>query len=358
MVAGALVALLGRRRLLYGWTMGFLVVSLVGVADFWKWEYDYGHNLDEETAIIKIPGMSYQPPLIGSRDILNFTAHSWPGAGGMIAILAAVTAVFVSAAEWRRRESDGSEGRAKESAALGPPADGAGAERAAHEAARDRPESTTGATQDGTATPGDRTRSRGSGSSLHAVGGIVLAAAVLSACAEPGPRPLMPGVDGCTDCLMIVDGGGHGAEVVTRTGKVYTFDSAECMVNHLLTTDVEEDLHSAWVTDFADPASLVRAEEAHYLVSSVLTSPMGLGITAFARLEDRDGAVNAFGGRPAAWDDIRAFVASAWPEGRPSMKHGGHTATLAPGGDTRAVDGPPRGPGPAAADAPAPGLGG
>ena len=77
-LTGLGVAALGRRRLLYAWTAGFILISVVGLADFWKWEYDYGHNLDP-TAAIQVPGMSYQPPLIGSRQILNFSAHSWPG---------------------------------------------------------------------------------------------------------------------------------------------------------------------------------------------------------------------------------------------------------------------------------------
>ncbi|HEX5970945.1 MAG TPA: hypothetical protein VFY85_03405, partial [Gemmatimonadaceae bacterium] len=82
---GVLVALLGRRVPLYTWTGGFALLGVAGLVDFWRWEYDYGHNLDLEEAIIKIPGMSYQPPLIGSKQLLNFTATSWPGLGGVAA---------------------------------------------------------------------------------------------------------------------------------------------------------------------------------------------------------------------------------------------------------------------------------
>ncbi|MDX1495139.1 MAG: hypothetical protein R3253_13810, partial [Longimicrobiales bacterium] len=35
MLTGVLVAALGRKRLLYAWTAGFLVISVVGLADFW-----------------------------------------------------------------------------------------------------------------------------------------------------------------------------------------------------------------------------------------------------------------------------------------------------------------------------------
>jgi copper chaperone NosL len=50
-VTGLLVALIGRKRPLYAWFTGFLAASGAGLVDFWRWEYDYGHNLDFEHAI-------------------------------------------------------------------------------------------------------------------------------------------------------------------------------------------------------------------------------------------------------------------------------------------------------------------
>src|SRR4029079_18856728 len=81
---GLLGAALGARRLLYGWLGGFVTLAVVGLIDFWRWEYDYGHNLDLEHAIIKVPGMTYQPPLIGTKQLLNFTASSWPAVGSVM----------------------------------------------------------------------------------------------------------------------------------------------------------------------------------------------------------------------------------------------------------------------------------
>lgn len=89
LIAGGLgAAALGRRRLARAWVVAFAVIAVAGLADFWKWEYEYGHDLDMEHAIIKVPGMSYQPPLIGSRQLLNFTATSLPGTGGIAAMVA------------------------------------------------------------------------------------------------------------------------------------------------------------------------------------------------------------------------------------------------------------------------------
>lgn len=82
-VTGLLVALWGRRWALITWLSLLAAIGVLGLADFWLWGYDYGHNLDPH-AIIQVPGMAYQPPLIGSKQLLNFTAYSWPDVGGML----------------------------------------------------------------------------------------------------------------------------------------------------------------------------------------------------------------------------------------------------------------------------------
>jgi copper chaperone NosL len=101
MLLGFITAGAGRRWLLYAWTATFVVVALAGLADFWYWGYDYGHDLDP-TAAIKIPGLSYQPPIIGSKRLLNFTAHSWPALGGWAIVLSVMAGVALSAIEWRQ----------------------------------------------------------------------------------------------------------------------------------------------------------------------------------------------------------------------------------------------------------------
>jgi len=100
-VTGVAVAAWGRRRALYGWTALFSIGALIGLADFWRWGYDYGHNLLPDAAI-KIPGMSYQPPLLGTKQLLNFQATSLPATAGWIAIGVLLVAIWLSAVEWRR----------------------------------------------------------------------------------------------------------------------------------------------------------------------------------------------------------------------------------------------------------------
>jgi hypothetical protein len=98
---GVLAAAWGRRAGLYLWTGLFVVGAIAGLADFWAWGYDYGHHLNPEAAI-KVPGMSYQPPLIGPKQLLNFEASSWPALAGWAAILSLALALFLSVREARR----------------------------------------------------------------------------------------------------------------------------------------------------------------------------------------------------------------------------------------------------------------
>jgi hypothetical protein len=101
MAAGLVAAAVGRRGLLAAWVALFAAGALAGIADFYKWGYDYGHNLAED-AIIKVPGMTYQPPVIGTKQLLNFSATSWPAIGGWAAVLALGIGVVVLVVERRR----------------------------------------------------------------------------------------------------------------------------------------------------------------------------------------------------------------------------------------------------------------
>lgn len=97
---GAGVFLWGRKTGYYVWAFCFMLMSLISFYDFWKWEYDYGHNLNPE-APIKVPGMAYQPPLIGYKKMLNFGALSQPDAGGWFFIAAGFIIAGVCIYEWR-----------------------------------------------------------------------------------------------------------------------------------------------------------------------------------------------------------------------------------------------------------------
>jgi len=86
---GLLAAFFQRRRIFLAWVGILLLLAVLGVYDFYLWEYDYGHNLSP-AAPIKVPGMAYQPPLFGKKILLNFVAYSYPALGSLFFGLASL----------------------------------------------------------------------------------------------------------------------------------------------------------------------------------------------------------------------------------------------------------------------------
>ncbi len=90
-----LTVFLNNKKWLYFFAALFLIFGVAFMVDFYLWEYDYGHNLDPNAAIV-VPGMSYQPPLIGFKQLLNFGAYSYPDIGGWIMFGVGIILVVLS----------------------------------------------------------------------------------------------------------------------------------------------------------------------------------------------------------------------------------------------------------------------
>jgi hypothetical protein len=82
---GVVIGFIGNYKWFLFWFILMSVLGIAGMYDFYLWEYNYGHNLDPKAIMnFKNPDgsvMGFQPPLYGTKDILNFTAHSYPRAG-------------------------------------------------------------------------------------------------------------------------------------------------------------------------------------------------------------------------------------------------------------------------------------
>ena len=99
MVFGAAVTYFySKRFMVYLGLINLTLVGLAGFYDFWRWEYNYGHHLNPE-APISIPGMAYQPPLIGCKQLLNITACSWPHIGGILLLAVGLILAYVAWSE-------------------------------------------------------------------------------------------------------------------------------------------------------------------------------------------------------------------------------------------------------------------
>ncbi len=98
---GLMAALYKNTTLVKAWIAFIIIFGIVGLYDFYMWEYNYGHNLSPD-APIKVPGMSYQPPLLGSKQLLNITATSLPALGSIAIFLSLAIAFWVV---WKEKKS-------------------------------------------------------------------------------------------------------------------------------------------------------------------------------------------------------------------------------------------------------------
>ena len=88
------VAIIAKKNGLYALFISFILFGILAGVDFYRWNYEYGHNLDPNAAI-RVPGMSYQPPLIGYKQLLNFGAYSIPDIGGWMLIASGFLLFFL-----------------------------------------------------------------------------------------------------------------------------------------------------------------------------------------------------------------------------------------------------------------------
>ena len=230
---GLVVAWLNKRvgALAY---LGLIVIAgIVAMVDFYQWGYQYGHNLDP-TAAISVPGMAYQPPLIGYKKLLNFGAYSVPDWGGYLFIFAGVVLTLVVACEYYFCKNL-------------------------------RPTINTQAKP------------------LSAV--VALALFFLLAC-TPQPSPIDYGHDQCTFCKMTIMDDRFAAELVTTKGKVYKFDDLFCLDKYYRIQGAKEaDYGHILVNDYNEEGTLIDLRKAALLQAEGLRSPMGGNIAAFSSLE-------------------------------------------------------------------------
>lgn len=114
------------------------------------------------------------------------------------------------------------------------------------------------------------------------IGLIVFILFSLTACTSDKPQPINYGHDSCSHCKMTITDKRFGGELVTKKGKVYKFDSLECLDQYM---NLHSDDYKIYVSDSIHGGNLIEAEKANFEIRSELRSPMGIGILAYPKDE-------------------------------------------------------------------------
>lgn len=124
---------------------------------------------------------------------------------------------------------------------------------------------------------------------------------------QVNPEPIDYGHDECAHCRMIISDRKFGGELISQKGKVYKFDSIECMAAYYAGTSVPE-VQSIWTIDFSNPGMWVKADEAFYMQSKNLPSPMGMFLSSYAVREKAEEMKAQLQGDLLNWQEVMGLV--------------------------------------------------
>lgn len=139
---------------------------------------------------------------------------------------------------------------------------------------------------------------------------LILIVFILSDCSNKS-EPINYGYDSCDKCRMQIVDRKYGTELVTSKGKIYKFDSIECLV-FFTENSIDDENFFTLVTDYLNNNELINSKKAFYLQSENLRSPMGLNITAFSSQSDLKKFKEKYAGKELSWKEIIEYVNRKW----------------------------------------------
>lgn len=137
---------------------------------------------------------------------------------------------------------------------------------------------------------------------------ILFAVFLLISC-SPNPEPIDYGNDVCDFCKMNITDNKYAAELVTSKGKVYKFDSIECLFQFKeLEFKSDDEIHSELVNDFSNPGELIDLRKAFFLKSYVFRSPMGMNVLSVSSEEKLSEIKSQHGGEVLTYNEVRKLA--------------------------------------------------
>lgn len=244
-LAAILIAWKGNNVHLKVLLFSFIAFGIIAMIDFWRWEYNYGHDLDPNAAII-VPGMAYQPPLIGFKQLLNFGAYSIPDIGGWLFIASGILMLLAF------MKTNGIIFKKNITSFLFLP---------------------------------------------------LTIAVSMTSCSGTGKEPIIINKEHCTYCKMIISDLKYASEIVTKKGRVYKFDDLICLIA-FLKEEPDFQVKDIYVCNFHPPHDLIHTAELNFYRTIEYTGPMGGNIIALDKFNNDSNFTNKINATPVSWSDI------------------------------------------------------
>ena len=240
-------AAIGKKKIVYTVFTMFVLFGIISMIDFWRWEYNYGHDLDPHAAII-VPGMAYQPPLIGYKKLLNFGAYSIPDIGGWLFVASGAFMLLATILEAKFFKTVKNNKNIVATLAL-----------------------------------------------------ITL----FTSCGSSGPQPINLNTDSCDFCKMSIADNRFACEMLTEKGRVYKFDDVSCMIGYKDENTDKATNAVFYVCDYLAPNALASSEQLTFIVGEGIGSPMGGNIAAFTNKDSASTYNDIFKSESITWSLIK-----------------------------------------------------
>jgi copper chaperone NosL len=108
--------------------------------------------------------------------------------------------------------------------------------------------------------------------------------------------------DMCSYCRMAISEKRYAAELLDSDGRAFKFDDIGCMSNFVNKREVKAMVY--FVMDF-DERTWIRAEDAFYVRSAEITTPMNGGIVAFQTEAKARQAAGKYHGTVQRFDEVQ-----------------------------------------------------
>lgn len=255
---GLIFTYFNNKKLYLFWFVLMACLGMLGIYDFWLWGHEYGHNLNPNAAIKFVDEfgnpLTYQPPVIGKKTILNFVAVSKPNIGAILIIIGMLM-VFLSAYVKEKKIFYQQRMKIKNKII---------AVRLSY---------------------------------------TLLILPLIYSCSVNAQK-INYGEDLCHNCKMHIVDTQHAAQIITKKGKKFIYDSLECMLNEMSNMNLNKNkLYLA--NTYHGKEMFFNVNNLTFLISKKIPSPMGGNLTAFKNSHDVHKIIKEIGGENYTWEEIK-----------------------------------------------------
>lgn len=133
---------------------------------------------------------------------------------------------------------------------------------------------------------------------------VWLAALLPAGCQKGALEPVaIEREDMCSFCRMAISEKRYAAEFIDNEGEAFKFDDITCMTSFMREGQNQGNIGARFVMDF-DAKAWLKADDAYYVQSTEIKTPMSGGIIAFKDQSRAEETAGKYGGKLLRFNDV------------------------------------------------------